>query len=111
MERNVLFSMTDDILKNGTETEKYHTWGWINTGMHSQHVSKDFMNAWNSCNALDWIEHREHFKNRFSEVNPVKKDYTDLCVILQWINDLYGEGDVIVSEIIYETIYKLKSLS
>jgi hypothetical protein len=101
--------MTDEILNNCTECEKFYVWKWVNTGLYSQNVSKDFINAWNSCNVLVWIEHKEHFKDKFNMLHFKKKDYTDLCDILEWITELYGEDDLFLKEIMYETIYEIKT--
>lgn len=56
-----LFQLTSSIARSGTKEEKDAVWEWVTKAVPSPLVPKEFMDSWNACDVLVWIEHRETF--------------------------------------------------
>lgn len=61
-----LFEMTEDILLFGSKEQQRAVWEWVTKAIPNTLVPNEFMATWNKCSVLDWIEHKEIFKNNFT---------------------------------------------
>lgn len=61
-----LFQITSSIARTGSIEQKSAVWEWVTKAVPSDLVPKDFMDAWNACDVLVWIEHRDTFRHFFT---------------------------------------------
>lgn len=64
--RDELFEITSTIAHTGSNEQKNAVWEWVTKAVPNPLVPKDFMDAWNACDVLVWIEHKEKFKHFFT---------------------------------------------
>jgi hypothetical protein len=63
--REELFRLTQGIINTGSPEQRKAVWEWVTRAVPSDLVPRDFMKAWNACDVLVWIDHKEIFSPYF----------------------------------------------
>lgn len=60
---------TELIIDEHDDNVMYRVWEWVIHGYDHILVPQSFKDAWNMCNVLDWIMHRDVYGARFESVH------------------------------------------
>lgn len=55
--KEILFDMTEKIIQTGSTEQRKAVWDWVTRAVPNTLVPVEFMNAWNACDVLVWVDH------------------------------------------------------